>query len=131
MNVDCRLSDLNVILETRPFLTTKCGEDTKKLFILLGEQYFQRKKFKLWKQLASFQTTVVTNIEIVSKRLSAEAMAACALGFIFDKIVAEAAQQFVLFFCESFFFQSLYVFHKSMFAIKRSPFFATAFISLS
>ena len=110
MNVDCRLlSDLNVVLKTRPFLTTKCGEDTKKLFTLLGEQYFQRKKFKLWKQLASFQTTVVTNIEIVSKHLSAEAMAACALGFIFDKIVAE---QFVLFFCESLFFQSFYVFHK-------------------
>ena len=41
-----------------PLLTTKCGEDTKKLFTLLGEQYFQRKKFKLWTQLASFQTTV-------------------------------------------------------------------------
>lgn len=118
MNVDCRLSDCNVILETRPFLTTKCGEDTKKLFTLLGEQYFQRKKFKLWKQLASFQTTVVTNIEIVSKHLSAEAMAACALGFIFDKIVAEAAQQFVLFFCESFFFHLFMFFTKVCLPLK-------------
>ena len=48
---------------------------------------YSKKKVQIMETTrASFQTTVVTNIEIVSKHLSAEAMAACALGFIFDKI---------------------------------------------